>query len=421
MGLREELAAEHRESRGRGEGGRRLPRGRITPRCSGDAPGDLCSLLFTLGADAAPSLPAPEAREAWEKLLAQARGQGLAFRLLELPGLPEWAAERLRREALYVVGRNLALAGCLREILGRLAAKGIAHAPIRGIALAERLYGELPARPMGDIDLLIHKEDIGEIGAILTQLGYEQMDRRRGFSPEFSYTLKFFRRAPTMVIVEPHWSVVYPPFVDRLDMQAVWDRCVPTRVLGEPTLSLGREDLLVHLALHLDRRHDAPLLWWFELDRLLAHEAGALRPELLVSICREAGVERIVARVLRRASEAFASPVPAGILASLDRCRHPRRTLADRLAASPVVEEREGLAQLLAVRGPLAKARYVGALLFPSPRFMALQYGLDRRRDLAPAYLARFARFIVEGAKGMAQLFVGSRSPGASDRNRPSG
>ena len=413
----EELAAGDRESPGGGEVVSRLPRGRIAPRGTGDGPGDLYSLLFTRSAETAPSLPAPGAREAWEKILAQARGEGLAFRLLELPGLPEWAAERLRREALFVAGRNLALAGCLREILGRLAAKGIAHAPIRGIALAERLYGKLLARPMGDIDLLVRKQDIGEVGALLTALGYEQMDRRRGFSPEFSYTLKFFRRTPTMVIVEPHWSIVYPPFVDRLDMQAVWDRCVPTRVLGEPTLSLGREDLLVHLALHLDRRHGAPLLWWFELDRLLAHEAGALRPALLVSICREAGVERIVARVLRQASEAFASPVPAGVFASLDRRRHRQRTLANRLAASPVVEEREGLAQLLAVRGPLAKARYVGALLFPSPRFMALQYGLRRRRDLAPAYLARFARFIVEGAKGMAQLLVGSRCRSRSYRS----
>jgi hypothetical protein len=402
-----------------------------------DVAGDLFPLLFTRGAAAPRSLPAPEAREAWERILLQTREQGLAFRLLGLPGLPEWVTGRLRREALNVAARNLALAGRLREILGRLSAKGIEHAPIRGIALAERLYGalpvpalpaetrsrpalgptsSLPARPMGDIDLLVRKEDIGEIGAILTALGYEQMDRRRGFSPEFSYTLKFFRRSPTMVIVEPHWSIVYPPFVDRIDMDGVWGRCVRTRVLGEPALSLGREDLLIHLAVHLDRRHDAPLLWWFELDRLLAREGGALQADLLVSICREAGVERIVARVLRRASDDFASPVPGGILASLELGRPRRPTLVDRLAASPAVEEREGLAQLLAAQGPAAKARYVGALLFPSARFMALQYGLDRRRDLVPAYLARLVRFIVEGTRGMARFLVGPRSPAKRER-----
>ena len=169
----------------------------------------------------------------WETILDQASAHGLTYWLQGFPGLPASLQERVSQECLGVTARNLALAGELRKLLRTFREQQISCVPLRGLALAERLYGSVPSRPMGDIDLLVRKEDLHRVQALFRSLGFCEMDRRPGFASAFSYTLKFFVERSVMVIVEPHWTIAYPPFADRLDMEAVWSRCVPARVVGE--------------------------------------------------------------------------------------------------------------------------------------------------------------------------------------------
>jgi hypothetical protein len=361
----------------------------------------LAGLLTERSATLPLDLTAPE----WGTILDQVSAHGLTFWLWELPELPASVQERVRQECLNLTARNLALAGELSKLLRTFRDQRIPCLPLRGLALAERLYGSVPPRPMGDIDLLVRKEDLQRVQALFEALGFSEMDRRPGFASAFSYTLKFFVERSFMVIVEPHWSIAYPPFTDRLDMEVVWSRCVPARVVGEQTLSLGREDLLVHLCLHLTHRDDAPFLWLFELDRYLRQESDAMRWELVLSVSREVGVERFVGHALNEVVTKFEAPVPADVLDALGRqdpaCARP---LAERLALTSTVDGVESLAQFFALRGLRAKMRYTRALLFPEPAFMMLQYGLTHRRQLAATYVRRFCWLAWQAAKGLVHL-----------------
>lgn len=349
-------------------------------------------------------LTAPES----EAVLEHASAHGLTFLLQGLPGLPASVQERVRQECLNITARNMALAGELRVLLRTFRDQGIQCPPLRGLALAERLYGNVPPRPMGDIDLLVRKEDLPRIQAIFLDLGLHEMDRRPGFAAAFSYTLKFFAERSFMVIVEPHWTIAYPPFVDRLDMETVWNRCVPARVVGEETLSLGREDLLVHLCLHLTHRDDAPFLWVYELDRYLRQESIAIQWNLVLLLSREAGVERLVGRALNQAVAKLRTPVPADVLDALGKQEANRaRLLAERLVETSTVDGIESLAYFFALKGLGAKVRYARALLFPEPEFMMLQYGLTHRCQLAASYLRRFYWFAWQAAKGLAHVYLG--------------
>ncbi|MEE9203497.1 MAG: nucleotidyltransferase family protein, partial [Nitrospirales bacterium] len=140
----------------------------------------------------------------WQAILDQASAHGLVFRLEGFPGLPPSLRERVRQECLGITARNLALAGELRTLLRTFRDQRIPCLPLRGLALAERLYGSVPPRPMGDIDLLVRKEDLHRVQALFRALGFNEMDRRPGFAPAFSYTLKFFVERSLMVIFEPH-------------------------------------------------------------------------------------------------------------------------------------------------------------------------------------------------------------------------
>jgi hypothetical protein len=343
----------------------------------------------------------------WGTMLDQASAHGLIFWLQEFSGLPASLHERVRQECLSITARNLALAGELRMLLRAFRDQGIRCVPLRGLALAEQLYGNVSPRPMGDIDLLVRREELPRVQVLFRDLGFSEMDRRPGFAASFSYTLKFFVERSAVVIVEPHWTIAYPPFIDRLDMEAVWSRCVPARVVGEETLSLGREDLLIHLCLHLVHRDDAPFLWLYELDRYLRQESDAIRWDLVLLVSRGVGIERLVGRALNEVVDKFRTPVPADVLDAFHRYEPDRRPVAERLAETSKVDGIESLAYFFALKGLGAKFRYAQALLFPQPAFMMLQYGLTHRCQLPATYLRRFCWFSWQALKGLAHLCLG--------------
>ncbi len=339
-----------------------------------------------------------------EAVLEHASRHGLTFLLQGLPGLPALVQEQVHQECLGITARNLSLAVELRKLLRTFRDQRVPCLPLRGLALAERLYGDIPPRPMGDIDLLVRKEDLHRVQALFEALGFNEMDRRPGFAAAFSYTLKFFVERSFMVIVEPHWSIAYPPFTDRLDMEAVWSRCVPAHVVGEETLSLGREDLLIHLCLHLTHRDDAPFLWLYELDRYLRQESDVMRWDFVVSVSSEVGIEQLIGSALSEAVSKLGAPVPEDVIDALDGRSGQTRPLAQRLVETAKVDGVESLATFFAVKGLGAKLRYARALLFPQPSFMMLQYGLTHRRQLAATYARRFSWFSWQAAKGLVQL-----------------
>lgn len=364
------------------------------------------------GSDPATLLP-PASEDDWEEIIRDAAAHGLIpllHRGLKRSGagrIPRGRAEELERAALGIAARNMLLSEELVAILRAFEAGRLPCAPLRGPALAEQLYGDSGARPMGDLDLLVRKEDVGEVAAILRRLGFREMDRRLGFARAYSYTLKFFKDRHGWVIVEPHWTLAYPPYADRLDMELVWERCVRGRVLGVETWVLSREDLLFNLCLHLIHRDaSAPLLWFYELDRFVRKEGAGLDWSRVLSLSRGTGVEFLLLRALERVNALFATPLPAAL--PDPRTATPSGALGGRLmrllAGASGVDGKESLAVLFTVKGIRAKLRYLLALLFPSSEFMRLEYGLRGSHGLGFAYARRVLRFAWEGLKGVFRL-----------------
>jgi hypothetical protein len=333
---------------------------------------------------------------------------------------PAPTQDLIKARALGLAARNMLLAQELASILRAFEVRQVACVPVRGLALAELLYGDITARPMGDIDLLVHKGDLHGVAAILKGLGFQEMDRRPGFARAFSSTLEFFKDRHGWIIVEPHWTIAYPPFADRVDMDMVWRRCAPGRVVGVDARLLDHADLLVHLCFHLIHQgENAPLLWLYEIDRLLRQEKTGLDWSQVLLVARQTGLELFLAEVLGKVTTLFDSPLPDHVLSQLSaqRMAHPARAVGTSLESRMVrllagesrADGRESFAALFTIRGLRAKVRYAIALLFPSPQFMLLHYGLSSRRQLGLCYLGRFARLTWEGLKGIGGLLVSNR------------
>ena len=358
-------------------------------------------------------LPLAHGEPDWVEIIGDAVAQGLVpllYRWLKRSAMggqvPAALAHRLEERFLGVAARNMLLAEELRSILRAFEERQLPCAPLRGLALAELLYGDITARPMGDLDLLVHKADLPEVSAILLGLGFSEMDRRPGFAQAFYYTLKFFKERHGWIIVEPHWTLAYPPFADRVDMGGVWKRCVRGRVVGVETWLLAPEDLLFHLCLHLTHHNGAaPLLWLYELDRLLREGRGKLDWPRVVTLAEHAKLGSFLVRALRTLEAQLATPIPQGILDQFSEA--PLRSIEGRLVRlleASGVDGKESLAVLFTLKGLRAKLRYALALLFPSREFMLLQYGLTRKSQLPLTYLRRFCYFVWQGFKGSAKL-----------------
>ncbi|MBI4638602.1 MAG: nucleotidyltransferase family protein [Candidatus Rokubacteria bacterium] len=351
------------------------------------------------------------APDEWVAVVAEAERQGLVpllhdwiTRTGRRERVPAQALDRLKGERIAVAARSLFLATELVAILRAFEASNVRCAPLRGPALAEQLHGDLTLRPMGDLDLLVRKDQLTQLSEVLGSLGFQEVDRRPGFARAYSYTLKLVKDSHLPVVVEPHWTIAYPPFVDAVDMPGVWQRCSRGTAVGVETWRLGREDTFVNLCLHAVHRDDAPLLWFWELDRLVRREPLAWR--LIVSRCHAAGIGVLLAAALERTRALFATPVPEEGLAPLagPASRGSRSRLVRLLADGRDVDGRESLALFLALPGLRARLRYLVALLFPTPAFMRLHYGVRRRDEVARAYVGRLARFSWEALKGLLRL-----------------
>jgi Uncharacterised nucleotidyltransferase len=344
----------------------------------------------------------------WRGAAAAARTEGLQPWLLRriaesATNAPDDVREHLRAATVRLTARALALAAELGAILRALDASGVACAPLRGAAVAERLYGDACARPAGDIDLLVHRADLDAVEATLGTLGYRSVDRRAGFAREFSYTLEMARDAHGGIVVEPHWTLAYPPFADALDMDRVWARCRAGRVVGHTALLLAPEAMLLNLCLHLvHKAPDVPLLWLLDVDRLVRREADAIDWDELLVLARGARIERQVEAGLRRAADLLATPLPPPVMNALDAAGPA--PLDRLLAADAGVDGRESLALLFALRGVRRRARYAARLLFPSPGFMTVEYGVSGPGALALAYGRRARHMVWQGLKGTTRL-----------------
>ncbi len=340
-------------------------------------------------------------------LLEVVRAEGLTA-LLHQEGSAEGDFRRLlEAEAAAVTARNLLLTDELAAVLNALDGAGVTAGLLRGPDLSLRLHGDPTLRPSGDLDLLIRPEELPAVTFALGALGYASMDRRPGFARDFYYTAKFFRNRLGWVIIEPHWSLAYPPFLERLDMAPVWARTTPAETFGAPVHRLAADDELLHLCLH--RVHHgpaAPLLWDLELDRYVRLTGPGLDWERLRETARGSGQAFFLRRALEPVRASFGTPLPEGWLEELpdepDDSREGR--LVRLLAAAPDVDGRESLAVWFTLRGLRRRSRYLFALLVPTPTFMRLQYGLSRRRQLPAAYLGRWSYFARMALRGLMHL-----------------
>jgi Uncharacterised nucleotidyltransferase len=248
--------------------------------------------------------PPPAPDETLAALVAEvAREQGVAALLYQALGAQRvsWtdaaglALRRAEQEDFAFGVRQLDTARRIQDLLD---AQGVRCLPLKGAALAERLYDSVAHRPMADVDLLVLDEWPRAV-RLLEKAGFAeqgQADHARAFLDPASG-----------VLVELHRAVTSCARLFPLDLEATWSR----RRTGAGLVNWvpPSEDVLVHLALHAAFQHGLVLrlVQFLDFRRLLEREPPD--PVRLAEVAVGARAEGAVAVALEAARAVVGAPL----------------------------------------------------------------------------------------------------------------
>jgi hypothetical protein len=200
--------------------------------------------------------------EDWRGLVALAarqRVRPLLFRRLAASDtgdrVPQDVLAALRSNCRAIARRTLALHAELVRVVRALGSQGIPVMLLKGAHVATAVYGDLALREMGDLDLMVRREQLARATDVVLGLGYASgkpfsIERDVAVSHHVSRLLK-----PPGLTVEMHWTLAPPRRPFSIDPSSLWERAVPVRVPGAGALALSDEDLLLHLCLHTSYQH----------------------------------------------------------------------------------------------------------------------------------------------------------------------
>ena len=313
------------------------------------------------------------------------------IRQLGLDGrLPEQAHNRLREARYRTLADNLQLTGDLREVAGRVESLGMPLLVLKGPALIHLVYKDPALRPMTDIDLLVHPEDSGRLGATLKAIG---------FVPSNLYP-NLFQRGRT--VLDIHTDPINRARIKgrgraiRLEVDALWRRSVP---LGDlhPLRMLCVEDQILTLSIHALKHGYQQTIWLVDIAGCLDAVETAAQWERVVGRFRSAGVLSLLALTLRMLEGRLGrtpSPVERQVMTST---RLP--SLGPRLIRAAT---RPGMPQILepillvqAVDGRRGKIEYLLEAAFPRRDVLRQATGLRGDRSGWLAYPYRMVQLSV--------------------------
>jgi hypothetical protein len=207
----------------------------------------------------------------WERFAECAerhRLAGVIYRALRGTGLPlpSGIGGRIKRYFIIEKIGQERLYSSLDRLLLAFHAGGIRAVALKGPVLADRVYPDPHSRLCGDLDFLVHPEDLSGTTGLMRSLGYRE-EPVPVYVPGYHYHLRFHHgEAPP---VEIHYALgtgfhpPYPPdsFIDRASMHRTGR--------GTETFLLSPEDELIFLSLHAAKHAFSQLVLMYDLKLFL--------------------------------------------------------------------------------------------------------------------------------------------------------
>jgi len=292
------------------------------------SPEDACVSLLARGT--LPSALEARARAllgrplAWPTVLRQARRHGVGPLLgrnlarLGWPGVPGDARAQLERGDRLNAARNALLVRELTELLGGCRDREVPVIPLKGPALAERLYGDPALRECWDLDLLVPPRATAAVRDLLAARGYapaaESPLGAAAVAPLLESTCEcaFVRRRQEFrYVIDVHWHVAWRWHAEAAMLADLWAEAGPASFAGVEVWGLSPEWELLFLMVHAARHRWQPLKWLVDVHEICVR--GGVDWERLHTKATRFGLERVLALTLGACSALLGTEIPEGL------------------------------------------------------------------------------------------------------------
>jgi hypothetical protein len=337
----------------------------------------------------------------WSEILLLARTGGVAPLLYHTTRgqelLPPSVADKLRLAYFQTARANLVRLHELEHVLRSLSAANIPVILLKGIALADVVYGNVAVRPMSDIDLLVREANVAGALRALTTMGYRAIPPR-AYRCEVMLHKEEGRATP----IELHWSLFVPFFYQHtLSEDWLWETALAVDIGDTSTWMLGPEAQLLHLCGHLMLHHGSTGtvrdLWLYDVAAVIDRYREVLDWEDMLRRAQTYGLVLALQRVLRRASDVWQPSIPSYVLERLDALKPSPE---EQRAVSALTEPKRSasqsfLSELAALPAYGPRLRFVWRNLFPPPGYLEQIYGVPHRLLVPFAYPYRWLRALM--------------------------
>jgi len=319
----------------------------------------------------------------WQEVARLAGMHGVApllyHRLKEhLSSLPGEVAASLKDAYLDNISKNIRLYHELARILRVFQEANIPVIVLKGAALAETVYSNIGLRTIGDVDLLVRKEDIPNADRVLRSMGCKAQGQSRVILKGFHH---FHYTTPkTLLSLEIHWDLVNADIAFHIDLEGIWSRAESAGVAREKCLILSSEDLLLHLCLHTGRHiQDMQVRMLVDIDEVIRTHP-AIDWDQVRTRAQQWGILRPVYVILRLSRELLGADVQADWLKSIqpEGFREEYMDIIRKQFSAPEGQAARAPAKYVTLlsqeNNSFRKLKILRDRLFPTRRSMALIY-----------------------------------------------
>lgn len=271
----------------------------------------------------------------WSAVLDQAELHGstplLHQHLGQTPSItiPDRIRTTLADRARSCLVLNLRLRHELLRLLELFNQAGIPVIPLKGLYLADLLYGDAALRPTSDLDLLVRTQNLQASQQVLEAAGCTKLpDEEQGAD----YHVSFVTTDGTMgsVLIELHRDLG-ERHVAGLDIESVWRSASPITWEDRKIWTMALPDLFLYTCLHAVKDGLASVRSLLDIALLLELYGQDLPWPELAQRVKQARIETSISLSLLLSHELLGASAPSEFLAAIQPSRNLSRLLGQAL------------------------------------------------------------------------------------------
>lgn len=267
----------------------------------------------------------------WEKLLNRSIAQGvtplLYKHLRHKPewwrGIPQFACDRLEKLYYHNVHRNGVLRRELGAVLAILQEAEIPVMVMKELHLLQTVYIDPGLRPLGDLDLLIRREDFETARNLLGHAGYQPVLHRNPYKERYGFGYHLINPEKN-IWLDLQWNLCQREWQDapgsgkfRPPIQQIWQRATVEQMEGHRVWKKSWEDLLWHLCVHAEGHYWGELIQFCDVAAVIQWCGRDLDWSYLAATATATGLEASLYCTLRRVHEIWNVAIPEEVFQQL--------------------------------------------------------------------------------------------------------